>query len=262
MFPVAAIGPIIKGAGKVADRAKSDMAATVGGVTGIIEGIQAIRAKRKANSEFPGLIDPQQAAFLSEMNQKRKALDTGAEYTAGMDAANEGNASVNDAIIKSTGGDTGSTIQSLLQSERVMGQNQNNVLAQSQNAQKFFTGVSADMLNRIAGRKMQLELAKSSQDRAEWAQKSQDATANILNAVGRMGPGKNIPAGGGGTPPPANASAGIDWAHLLNNSNAPALPEQPTQTPVDQTVATPSVTGELPTTGSSIDLSSMLSSFK
>lgn len=151
-----------------------------GKAQGIMQMIQAARAKTKADSAMPGLIDPDQAAFLAELGQKKKAIDTGADFSAGMSAVDQTTAQTDDAIIKSTGGDVGGTIQGLLQSEKVAGKNKNDVFAKGQESQKYYTGAYGDLLNKISARKMQLQLYKSQQNCAEWAQLKQDGMANLL----------------------------------------------------------------------------------
>lgn len=157
--------------------------AAIGLATGLLQQIQAAKLKKKADAAMPGLIDPRQAAFLSELNQKRKAIDTGADFGAGMNAINSTNAATNNAIIRSSGGDVSGTIQGLLQSEQAANNGKNGVLAQGEGQQLAYNSMFNDLNNKIAARQLQLELQQSQQARAEWAQKQQSANQNLMAGI-------------------------------------------------------------------------------
>jgi hypothetical protein len=158
-------------------------ASGIGMVTGLVQTIQALGAKKRAKAAAPSKIDPTQAAFLSELAQKRKSIDTGAEFATGMQAIDDTTAATDAAIVQSSGGDAAGTIQALLQSAAIAGKNKNQVLANGMNRQAQVTGLYANTLNGIAARKMQLQLADQQQAMAEWASKSQDAFSNIQGSI-------------------------------------------------------------------------------
>lgn len=179
----------------------------IGLATGMIQNIQASRLKKKAEAAMPELVDPRQAAFLSELSQKRKAIDTGADFGTGMNAVNTTNAATDNAIVKSSGGDVGGTIQGLLQSQQVANAGTNNVLAQGQSQQMQYNSMFNDLNNKIAARQLQLEMQHAQQLTAEWAQKKQAANQNMMAATaglaGGLGGGQSSPGGsffGGDTP--------------------------------------------------------------
>lgn len=180
--------------------------AGLGLATGIIQNIGAASAKKKADAAMPPLIDPRQAAFLSELNQKRKAIDTGAAFGAGTNAVNNLNASTNSAISQAAGGDVGGTTQGLLQSQAVANSGENNVLAQGQGQQLAYNSMFNALNNKISDRQTQLELLDSQQKRAEWAQKKQMANQNMMAGVS----GHHSSGGGNGSAPAQtdDASAG------------------------------------------------------
>lgn len=171
--------------------------------TGLLQGIQAKGLKNRANAAMPDLVDPTQSAFLSELNQKRRSIDTGADFAAGMNAIDASNAGANESLVRSTGGDVGGTIQALLQSERVANDSKNNVLAQGQQQQMQYNSMYGDMLNRISDRRTQLQLAKSQQARAEWAKKQQFANQNIMAGLSTLA----NPTGSSNTPSPTGTGA-------------------------------------------------------
>jgi len=106
--------------------------AALGAGMGILQNLQAMKLKNQAETAMPGFVDPNQSAFLAELAQKRKSIETGADFAAGMNTIDTTNAGTNEAIVRSTGGDVGGTIQALLQSQGMANQAKNNVLAQGQ----------------------------------------------------------------------------------------------------------------------------------
>jgi len=228
----------------------SNAGAAFGGISSIIQNIQSLRNQSKAESAMPELIDPNQAAFLAEIGQKRKAMNTGAEFAAGAGLLEEQAGTTANAIVKSSGGDAGGAIEGLLRSQRTTGRGTNELLAKGAQDQKFFTGVYADMLNRISARKMQLQLSRRAQALAEGAQKGQDAYANMANAIAR------VPSLGGQTTP-----TDINFDSLLTQQGNE--PVEPVMMDENQLVNR-EITSEMPADGTEIDLntsSSLLSQF-
>lgn len=172
---------ILKGGASLAGGALPKAALGIG--TGILQSIQAKKLKGRSDSAFPDLVDPSQAAFLSEIGQKRKSIDTGAAFEAGMQNIDATQAGTNDAITRASGGDTGSTMQALLQGQRVAGDSKNAVLAQGQSQQLAYTQMYRGVLDQISARKLQLEMQRSQQLKAEWAAKQKIASQNLMTGV-------------------------------------------------------------------------------
>lgn len=173
--------------------------AGIGLATALIQNIQANNLKKKAESAMPPNIDPRQASFLAELNQKRKAIDTGADFASGINTINQTNAGTNNAIVNSSGGDAGNTLQGLLQSEGVANQGKNNVIAQGQQQQMQYNSMFNDLNNKISARSLQLQMYRSQQARAEWAQKKQSASQNTMagGAAATQMLGQAMNSGGG-----------------------------------------------------------------
>lgn len=182
-----------------------DSAAGLAAGMGLLQQIQATRLKNKADSAFPDFVDPNQSAFLAELAQKRKSMETGSDFAAGMNEINSTNAGTNDAITKVTGGDAGATVQALLQSERAAGDSKNAVLAQGEQQQAQNNVLYSQMLNQISARKMQLQLARSQQFRGEWAKKQQTANQNLMAGVSRAASGGQM----GNTMDPGTLAPGM-----------------------------------------------------
>lgn len=204
----------------VMGRAKSDSSKATSGAMGLgmglIQSIQAKKLKDRAESAFPDLIDPSQAGYLAELGQKRKSIETGADFSQGMQAINATNAGTNDAIVRSTGGDAAGTIQALLQSERVAGDAKNNVLAQGQQQQMQYSQMYQGMLDQIAARKLQLQMQRSQQAQAEWAAKQKSASQNLMTGIAGFSGAGSPNMAGSQTPATQSAPSGG-----LGNMSAP-----------------------------------------
>lgn len=153
--------------------------------TGLLQTIQANKLKKESESYLPAYADPRQSAFLAELQQKRRSIDTGADFAAGMNAIDTTNAGTNEAIVRSTGGDVAGTIQALLQSQGIANQGKNQVLAQGQQQQMQYNQLYKSTLDRIEQRKLELQMYRSQQARAEWAKKQQIANQNMMAGLGR-----------------------------------------------------------------------------
>ncbi len=201
--------------GKIGNRAGS----AVGMGMGVGQLIQGNNAKKRANEMTPENVDPSQGAFLAELQQKKNALNTGAEYTSSLDAIGDRMAQTQDVLAGNSGGDAGGTISALLKSQQVANQGEGNVLAQGQQSENVYTGLYGDLLNKISQRKMELGLLKRGQNEAEWAQKSQDGMSNLAAGAQSMMDFKGgdkpaqAPANGSGT----DIAGGTQTAGATNN---------------------------------------------
>lgn len=165
---------------------------------GIVQMFQANGLKKAADAAAPPLVDPSQASFLSELNQKRASLDAGSAYAAGLNNIKSTNSGTNEGLVQAGAGNTGGTIQALLQSQRVSQDSANQLNAQGQQEQNFNNSMYGELLNKVAARKMQLQLQKSQQLRAEWASAQQASNQNIGAAM----------SGGGSAPQTSQPNTG------------------------------------------------------
>lgn len=229
-------------------RAKSDSSKATSGAMGLgmglIQSIQAKKLKDRADSAFPDLVDPSQAAFLSELGQKRKSLDTGSAFATGMQNIDASQAGTNNSIVQASGGDTGATMQALLQGQRVAGDSKNAVLAQGQNQQLAYTQMYQGMLDQIAARKLQLQMQRSQQAQAEWAAKQKSASQNLMTGIaGFSGAGSPNMSGAQSTETAA-AGSGASTASPINNGAfgtnwSSIIPKKATPTPESAGISNP-----------------------
>lgn len=183
-----AIGNLIApGVGGAIGSALGDKAGSIlSTTTGMLQNLQAKKLDQRAQSAMPSLIDPNQSSYLAELNQKRKSLETGSAFASANQAADTAQAQASNAIVNASGGDTGSTIQSLLQSQRAANDSKNNAIGQGQAQQFAVNNAYQDMLNQVSGRKLQLQLYNTDRLRALEAQKRTFANQNIKAGLGRL----------------------------------------------------------------------------
>lgn len=178
--------------------------------TGLLQEFKANKLKKAADSAYPELVDPNQASFLAEMDQKRKSMETGAAFQTGMEAIDSGTEGINQAVARNTNGDVGSTIQSLLMAQRGANNAKNQVLANGQNAQMGYDQMYGGLLNQISARKLQLQLQRSQQNLAEWSKMKQSGNQNTM--AGAAGVSSILDSLGGG-----NSGGGVDQPVIADN---------------------------------------------
>lgn len=175
-----------KGGGDMIKSMLTGPGTTIGGVKSALQFVNSIRAGRQADNAQPAYVDPAQAAMLDEIIQKRRSIESGSAYAPQMADINAAQAGVIQGVTQLAGGDTAAAMQGLLASQSTASRMKNQLLAQANQQNQFYTSLGTDLMNRISDRSLQLQLANRSQKRAEWAQYRQDSFANAANAVARL----------------------------------------------------------------------------
>jgi hypothetical protein len=187
----------------------------------LLQNISANKLKKQAEASLPLAVDPRQASFLAELNQKRKAMDTGADYASAMTEIDSTNAGTRQGILSASGGNTGSAMQALLASQRGADAAKGNVIAQGQAQQMGLNQMFGSLNDKISERVRQLDLLKSMQARAEWAQKkqmaNQDMMAGLSGAAGLLS--KIKPGGGEGEAGVGSTDGGTFGSETADNVN-------------------------------------------
>lgn len=213
--------------GKIGNRAGS----AVGAATGAVQLLKARGLKKAAEENTPSDVDPMQGAFLAELNQKRNALNSGAQYSSSIDAINDKMMSTQGALSTNTGGDVGGTVAAMLKAQQAANQGVGQVLAQGQQSEQFNNGMYGDFLDKVVGRRMELGLLRRGQNMAEWAQKSQTGAANLMAGA------QSFMDFGGGDKAATNPITG---------ENASSAPVVTSETETVDTETDPDSTGEAP----------------
>lgn len=186
--------------------------------SGLGGSLDAMKSKKEADSLFPDYVSANQASFLAELNQKRRALETGADTAAALQQADMSQASTNQAIARAAGGNVSNILQGILGAQKNAGMIKNAALAQASQNQMGLNNAYQNMLNLVEQRKLELELMQSQQNRANWAASQRDAMANFNAGIGMMASGQQQGQPTSGVPGD-NTSTGIP-----NLATPPILP--------------------------------------
>lgn len=138
-------------------------------------------------------VDPNQAARLKEIQDTRKQISAGTDplTQARISEIRKVGETTKGQLGKFTGGDVGSTVTALLRAQRNIGAGQNQAFTQSQQRLPFFENLESQLGNRIAQRKLELDINAQDTARARQAATQQQIIGGISGAIGAG-------AGGGG----------------------------------------------------------------
>jgi len=221
----AAGGAAGKAVGGQRNQSISEAGSPVGGQAGSIAGgtlgaaqlISGAVKKRQAEQLKPSLEDPEQRALLEEVAAKRQSIQTGAASATGIREAEQQGTTAQQNIARVTGGDVSGTVEALLKAQRGTQAATNRALAAGEQQQRFFTGLQADLTNRIAQRRLDLQQFQRVQALAEAAQARKEGISNLGAAFATAVPlGRQTP--------------GITSAADPNRAQAPITPQAPTPT--------------------------------
>ena len=201
-----------QGGGKIKEalnKPKQLTGAAAATTLGLIQSARANKMLRKADNAAPSLYDAQQQAYLSEINQKRRSIQSGSAYAGKIGQIGQNMAGTQQAVLQSSGGDSTGTLQGLLASQAVANRGKNETFAQEGQQQLQYDTLGSALTNKMADRAMQLQLAKSLQLRAQGMQKKQDAFANTMGGLARIGNLSGMLPNSGGTAPLQNTAPGV-----------------------------------------------------
>jgi hypothetical protein len=176
------------GGGNILKYLGKPLATPLGAMTlGAINLFEARKARNEAEGLMPSLYDPNQLALLSEIEQKRRSINTGSAFAADINELQSGTAQAMGAISRVTGGDVAGTVNALLAAQQAGARGVNQALAKSDQMGLQYDSLYSNMAKRVSDRAMQLQLAERTQKLAEWAQAKQDGMANLGAGIAKSG---------------------------------------------------------------------------
>lgn len=195
------------------------LGAAVGAGAGLSQIIKGKKDQQRADAVMPSDVDSNQGAFLAELNQKRNAMNTGAQYTSSIDAVNDNLGNTESVISENSGGDASGMISSLLKSQAVANQGVGQVEAQGEQAEGTYTGMYGDLLNKMTQRKMELGLLKRAQAQSDATTEKKAGWANFLGgAQSFMNWKGGDQASSGGNVGGSGADSGIGGGNVATTS--------------------------------------------
>lgn len=197
-----AIGAAVAGPGGAAAGAQAGLA---GGqlLAGLLGG-------RRARGLTPPQEDPELRAFLNEIQQRRKELETGAGFQTQRRLIGQQLATTQRGIVRAGGGATGATISGLARAQRVAGTQLGEVLGAAEQRQLFLTQMAGQIIGDIGQRRLELQLLERGQALAESKQVTSEGLSNLLAQIAGGGglPGGGLPGGDPGPQPTGGTPRG------------------------------------------------------
>lgn len=145
-------------------------------ITGLIK-------NRKAKESFPDLVDANELNFANELDRKATSYFTGSQSAAGMSKLSDASAAITKGITDSSSGDSAAALTAFGNQQASLSEGFNNILADAEARAFALTQARMGMKSKIADRKMQLQLAKYSQGKAEGASLINSGLQNIMSAT-------------------------------------------------------------------------------
>lgn len=177
------IGSILGGvAGSIIPGVGTAVGAAAGGAVG--SGFDAMKAKKKADASFPDNEAPQLNSYLSSLQRKLRATETGSYASNKLNDFKLGASKVSEGIGYGAGGSNAATNQQLL--SRNLGDSFNKVLAGIDERSMGYESLAAQLVTRISERRDQLGLAKYSQAKAEEMQGKKNLMQTINAGAGYL----------------------------------------------------------------------------
>lgn len=166
-------------------KAGLDIALTAGqGALSIFQMLKGGADNSKAT--LPQLEDPSQVAFLSDIERKRKALLTGSATSAFSKKIANKTATIANSVSSVSAGDSSGALTALSRIVNAEDNSVNNLLADSEKQSFAYTQMQNDLLERIAKRKMELQLAQYSQLKTQGTGMQMAGMDNAFAAAGQL----------------------------------------------------------------------------
>lgn len=166
----------------------ADSSNGVAGALGVGQLIASALKKNKANGLQPEADDIEQRNFLNEINRKRKAINTGAAYQEQMGELKNQQASTINGMLSASGGAGGAAIAGMARAGRGTSSAFANILAQGDQKEMALTQMSDDLIQRMSGRRLDLQNYEYTRALGEAAKLEQGGMGNTLAAHAQTTP--------------------------------------------------------------------------
>lgn len=130
--------------------------------------------------------DPRQTEALIEAERRAKNIEAGTDVSTqqAIDSARKTTGATQQRLSRLTGGNVGSAVDALVKAQRAGQESSNAAIAQGQQRLPFFLNLGQQLRNRVAQRRLELDLLDRAQTSAERAQAQKVAGINAQRAEG------------------------------------------------------------------------------
>lgn len=164
---------------------------------GIKAGIAHKQAKKAAASV--GLENFKQQQFLQQLQEKRRALESGSAYQAQQEAIRQQGALAGSNVLKLGGGAVGTAISALNRINRSTGRNLNELYGNMSMEGLQMQNLIGQTVQSMANREYSIKAMAAGQALAESKQTSKDVMANAMGTLSSLTSGLKLGGIGGGT---------------------------------------------------------------
>jgi len=186
-------GGLLSKLGGLGGKAKSISGGTLAAGKGLINAIQARKAKKKAEASVPSTEDPEERSALEYTNRQKRSLNSG---TSGNAARKDTRAMFQTAAQKFQS--AGGGIQGLAMMNQMFAKTMLANAAADQDRSQKYNQQSMSQTKDIADRKLQLSMLQNTKDEADYAGKKKSSKENFNLALAQLlGTGKKPKATAG-----------------------------------------------------------------
>jgi len=150
-------------------------------------------AKKKANAMNVPLVDYNQQMMLNQMKQKQASLESGAAYLPQQEAIKQQGLSAQNAVLRSTGGDVGATVEALSRINRSTGRNMNELYGNMSMEGLQMTGVMNQLVQQMADRSLTIQTQAKQQALADAIKQKQQYQQGLVTSLAGMDTGRFNP---------------------------------------------------------------------
>lgn len=158
--------------------------AGIGGSIGGLFDTNSANKKSKAAEENILQSDPNVTKFLKNIHDRNLSYKTGSGSSFYTDEAKKAGASAVQGALNLSGGNTGAAVSAVTGVGKGASRSVNEILANLEKENQFGTSLEANLINNIAQRKLEVNLAKYSQAQAEKAQAETDRNNMVTSLIG------------------------------------------------------------------------------
>ncbi len=154
-----------------------------GSIGGMIDTNKANKDAQKAEDNLSET-DNNVTKFLKEIHDRNLSYKTGSGASFYTDEAKEAGASAVAGVIGLSGGNTGAALGAAEGVGKGVSRSVNEILANLEKQNQFGTTLEASLIQGVAQRKLEMNLAKYAQTKADQAQKETDKNNMVTSLVG------------------------------------------------------------------------------
>ena len=149
--------------------------------------LSGIIKKRQATDVNPPMEDPRQASIMNDLLLKKKQLESGFDPTTSIayDQIGRQQSQATQNILRASGGNVGSAMSGIAMTQRAAGDAGANVISQNQQQQGQFMALAESLADKMARRKLELQMYDKLQKLRESAEETKSGFSNLFGGLSK-----------------------------------------------------------------------------